>query len=445
MTITAAMVEYSHSGYFIFLLWISIIAIIASVLSGPYFSLPTIFMLIGATIFLWPAYSFLILGGPFSEVPKFVSRMTLITLSLVSLLYWRKNKNYLVAMKKKTYGIIIFLLIFSFLSLGVALINFNNHNNQKWLAFNFLTILFIWFSVAIGMIFNENNILYKRIELILLLLTWTLIILLAGYEVLADKAVVRNVYLSNMIEARASATFHNPNWFALSATIIFFLCMIDCIKNQYLWILGAFSALLSISLYFSGSRSTMLLIILTLSLWVVLLGKSALSREYIKIWLALIFGFAIGIISIYSIAFIIGDIARERFMSLFYRVIWWQIPSDLYVNSEASHAADTSIFGRLVYSDKLTDNAYYTLYLFNPTLLICLLLTFFYTGWQLILLKKREGGERLTELRLATLFFVIISGVVGQVYWAFPTWIFYAALFGWILRPLFSSYRIKKL
>ncbi|MBT8593862.1 hypothetical protein G6685_08950 [Polynucleobacter paneuropaeus] len=446
MTITTAMAEYVHSGYFIFLLVISTIAIITSALSRPYLSLPSIYIFIGSTIFLWPAYSFLIEGGSFSEVPKFVSRMTLITLLMVSVLYWWKNKNYLLVINKKVYEILIFLLIFSFLSLVSALLTFNNDNNQKWLAFSFLTILFLWFSIASGITFNEDKILNKKIELLFLFLMWILIILIAGYEVLMDKAVVRNVFIANMIEARASSTFHNPNWFALSATIIFFLCMGDCIKKRYFWLLAAFSALLSISLYFSGSRSTILLMILTLSLWVVMLGMRALTSEYIKIWLALIFGSAIGIISIYGVAFIMGDLARERFMALIYRLMsTMKIAMDSIKNIGGVDSLHLSISGRIVYSEKLTDNAYYTLYSFNPTLLICLLIIFFCIGYQLILLKKQEERGGFTELRLATFFFVVISGVVGQVYWAFPVWIFYSALLGWIIHPILSRSIVNNL
>jgi hypothetical protein len=80
----------------------------------------------------------------------------------------------------------------------------------------------------------------------------------------------------------------------------------------------------------------------------------------------------------------------------------------------------------------IVDSAFLFLYGTNP--LVLALLVFVLLGVTNIAISRwRQMPTADACLKLAICCFIVLTGFVGQVYWAFPVWISIAVLLGWTL------------
>jgi hypothetical protein len=305
----------------------------------------------------------------------------------------------------------------------------------------------------------------------LLLLTGSVVAL--GYaEVVADRSHFKNMFVPGVIETRGASTFQNPNWFAFGLAPAMFVG-IALSAGGHARTGAALAAVATIGLVASGSRSVLVVsvgAVLVLCLLASTGSSEARRRAMASVGIMGI-GSALGIVVGFLGAILMGVTAIDRWTTLVERLVSWPLallrpvveamtmpamsgkdaistslpvvttspPSGSSIGTDV--ALHISIDGRLMLFSDTVDNAYIFLWLTNPPALALIVAVVVWIGARLVA-DWRRSRDFEAALRLSVFAFVVLAGMVGQVYWAFPVWIVMSVLLGWAIAGVPMARRI---
>ena len=252
--------------------------------------------------------------------------------------------------------------------------------------------------------------------MIIILLLFAIIV---GFFEIANNPFIYNSFRGGF-EARSASLFHNPNWFAVYISPLFFYSAYLAVSDSSKYATGKLFlivALVTLGLILSGSRSvTTVAAIFVFSMLAVsfFLGYGEAVRRLLLV--SLLGGFA-GVTLGYIISVLLGGVVPERYSLLIDRLFLWP----LYYFNDVD--AQQSLQGRfLVESNQVIDSAYIFALQGNPSLFIVLLVIVLFAVFRLV----RSVYSRANFPCIVgdfLLVYVMALGTVGQVFWAFPVWI----------------------
>lgn len=350
----------------------------------------------------------------FNAPPSFVSRFALI--SIFSFVFFDYIKSRLVPSKIFFIGaasIIVVLL----LTLFFGFLYVNDFDDRAWIPFTLilgassLTAFYLAFRFF-GLDLREC----LRSSVIIILLLFAITI---GFFEIANNPFIYNIFRGGF-EARSASLFHNPNWFAVYISPLFFYSAYLAVSDSSKYATGKsflIVALVTLGLILSGSRSvTTVAAIFVFSMLAVsfFLGYGEAVRRLLLVFL--LGGFA-GVALGYIISVLLEGVVLERYSLLIDRLFFWPF---YYFNDVG---AQQSLQGRFVVdSVQVIDSAYIFAFQGNPSLFFVLLVIVFFTAFRLV----RSVYSRTKFPCIVgnfLLVYVMAIGVVGQVFWAFPVWI----------------------
>jgi hypothetical protein len=291
---------------------------------------------------------------------------------------------------------------------------------------------------------------------------WLLVLvtLVGFFEVANDVAPVTNM-MRGAIESRASSTFHNPNWFGLAVAPAVFVAVFLAFKGRLYQSFLIFS-IGSLAIFLSGSRSASLVLALSLILLCILASfcrehQQKRNKSVIALGTAgIVTGILVGLLS----SLIYGKVAFERYTALLERMLLW--PVYVFWDNQAWQSIagrfllavqdgavqdgavqDGAVQDGAVQDGAVIDNAYLFMIVENPLLgilLIVVMLFAFYVSIRNYIIDSTFEAA----MRVSVAFFVVASGSIGQVYWAFPIWPIYAICLGYVLQPLVKAKLVCK-
>lgn len=363
--------------------------------------------------------------------PEMVSRT--IVAGLTALLVVDAVKiNYSPSKYVRNYtAVMIFALAISYLH---GLIFVDDFERAKWLSFTVI----VCFGGLMALYFQEriHVVVADLMRLSYAVMALLLISVFVGFmEISSPNPFIVNLYRGE-IEVRGSSLFHNPNWWAVYvAPIAFYVSFLICAarrseKMRASFLGGGVTAVLTLCLCLSGSRSVSALIICFMVL--LLFGGLFLScrRQVVALLGVFAIGTSAGVILgfLFSLAF--GSNVVDKYILLLKRVFLWPI----YVYSDPE--AQQSIIGRMV-SDghSVVDSAWIFVMQGNPGLFVLLII---FVLWLVvraaICFYLKNTFESLIVFLLSV--YLVVVGFVGQVYWAFPVWVSIFIALGICLRYL---------
>ena len=267
------------------------------------------------------------------------------------------------------------------------------------------------------------------------------------FEVAFDIGFVRNMFTAGVIETRASSTFHNPNWFAICMAPFLYtaLALANRGAQTSAYTLMAFT---TVGLLSAASRSVLTVMVVALIVFFVAgcLSRRVSLSELGRSLKTLVGGGLIGVTGAMGMAFLLGQTAVDRFITLMVRIVVWPF---LIFNQtgEAQSVAAQSVIGRLDLTmhggsfstgSGVIDSAYLFMWIGNPLALVVLVAFFTSTGF-LVLRLWSCRPDVTSNLNLSMFTFIVLVGFIGQVYWAFPVWIVLSVMFAWVLRDVVTS------
>lgn len=263
---------------------------------------------------------------------------------------------------------------------------------------------------------------------------WLLVFvtLIGFFEVANDVAPIKNM-MRGSFESRASSTFHNPNWFGLAVAPAVFVAVFLAFKGKLYQSFLIFSTA-SLAILLSGSRSASLVLALSLILLFILISfcrehQQKRNKSVIAFGTA---GAATGILVGLLGSLIHSGVAFERYRALLDRMLLWPIYAFWDAQAQQSLAGRFFVLDGTV--DGTVDSAYFSMIVENPLLgmfLVVVMLFALYVSIRNYIIDSTFEAA----MRVSVAFFVVASGGIGQVYWAFPVWPIYAICLGYVLQP----------
>ena len=362
---------------------------------------------ITAVVFLLIMLLALVASSSFSEIIKIFARLPILAnfaliILCVSILFHffldtQAGMGGFAAFKGEVSTIAMFVI-----ALGLTLAT---SNQWKYVNTNFSTLLFI------------------------VLISLAICAAVAFWEVSSRNAWVANNFRNNLIEYRASSVFRNPNvygvWVAAIAMVPAFASII-----RVRYIAHPIFALSAVSLFLSGSRSSLILTLIFLVLPILLAAFSRLpTRRGIEaLVIFLIYFFSITLMSFISF-YLFPDKVDSKlagFGALALR--WLSLPGDLInflLGTTNNESIKTSIEGRFFIGDT-ADNGILVM-VNNGWLgkLSAASIVIFFGSLLWAGIKRLRFSPNLCGVyALTALSYCILIGLTMQAYQLFPIWLF---------------------
>jgi hypothetical protein len=377
--------------------------------------------------------------------PKAVSRITTVAiLAICALMLWRGRR--LLLRRPRRWLTAVAILAAPLILTLPQLAGLNEAQPERaLLQFKFAAFLSVFLLVAAATATVPPRSYGEKLDgagraVVLILLAPVIV---AFFEVALGVGPVSNI-VHGVVEIRASSTFHNPNWFALSiAPGLFVACKLAA-ERRRLSAVALFGAC-ALALILSGSRSAILLACLAIVILCIALWRSDNARVVAAILKTGTVGAAFGACTGFLAARLVGGSANSNYWALLDRVFFW--PIQMWSGDERPWQ---SIRGRMgmdingpagpneynvLRGSGVVDNAY--IYWLQENTVAGIALVILMVSVLAFAIRRFSRSRTFDDaLRVSVAAFVVGGGLLGQVYWAFPVWPVFGLMLGYVLQPL---------